>query len=284
MTSPTPAAGTLFVVATPIGNLEDITLRALRVLQEADFIAAEDTRRTLKLLNHFKISKPLFSYYKDVEQAKTGELLARLQQGESAALVTDAGTPAVSDPGSVLIRAAVAQNLRVEVIPGASALLVALLGSGLDAEAFTFQGFLDTRRSQRLKKLEALKHRTETQVFFISPHQVRAMVADFAACWGERPAVLGRELTKLHEEYLRGPLPELSARLSETEPRGEYTLVVAGAAELKPEVDLTEPVEAQLLRLQAEGCSLNQAVARVARERGLPRQEVYALAHRDRKS
>jgi len=281
MSAPTKAPGTLYMVATPIGNLEDITLRALRVLKTVDFIAAEDTRRTLKLLNHFEISKPMISYYKDVEHTKTGELLGRVQQGESAALVTDAGTPAVSDPGSVLIRAAVEKNIRVEVIPGASALLVALLGSGLEAEAFAFQGFLDTRRSHRLKKLEALKTRPETQVFFISPHQVRAMVADFAAAWGDRPAVLGRELTKMHEEYLRGTLPELQARLALSEPRGEYTLVVAGSTELKAEVEITESVEAQLARLQAEGCSRNQAVARVARERALPRQEVYALAHRE---
>ncbi|NTU50545.1 MAG: rRNA small subunit methyltransferase 1, partial [Desulfobulbaceae bacterium] len=236
-------------------------------------------RRTLQLLNHFRISKPLLSYYKDVEHAKAGEILARLRQGESAALVTDAGTPAVSDPGSVLVREAVAQGVRVEVIPGASALLVALLGSGLNAEAFTFQGFLDTRRGQRLKKLEALKARCETQVFFISPHQARAVVADFAACWGERPAVLGRELTKLHEEYLRGSLPELSARLEASETRGEYTLVVGGNPEIQSAPEKTESIEAQLARLRGEGLSLNQAVARIARERALPRQEVYALAH-----
>jgi 16S rRNA (cytidine1402-2'-O)-methyltransferase len=270
----------LFVVATPIGNLEDITLRALRVLKTVDFIAAEDTRRTLKLLNHFQISKPMLSYYKDVEHSKAGEIIARLQQGESAALVTDAGTPAVSDPGTVLIRAAVAQGVRVEVIPGASALLVALLGSGLDAGSFTFHGFLDTRRGQRLKKLAALKNRPETQVFFLSPHQVRAVMEDFTAAWGERPAVLGRELTKVYEEYLRGTLPEMVSQLEQQEPRGEYTLVVGGNPDLKAGGEKAESIEAQLIRLQAEGLSRNQAVAQVARERGLPRQEVYVLAHR----
>jgi 16S rRNA (cytidine1402-2'-O)-methyltransferase len=280
MTEPATAPGTLFVVATPIGNLEDITLRALRILKSVDFVAAEDTRRTLQLLNHFQISKPLLSYYKDVERAKAAEILGRLRQGESAALVTDAGTPAISDPGSVLIRGAVACGVRVEVIPGASALLVALLGSGLEAEAFTFHGFLDTRRSQRLKKLLALKNRPETQVFFLSPHQARAVLADFAASWGERPAVLGRELTKLHEEFLRGSLPELLARLELSAPRGEYTLVVGGNSEIQSAPEKAESVEVQLARLQAEGLSLNQAVARIARERALPRNEVYALAHR----
>jgi 16S rRNA (cytidine1402-2'-O)-methyltransferase len=271
-------AGTLYLVATPIGNLEDITLRALRVLKEVDLIAAEDTRRTLKLLNHFEINKPLFSYYKEVEHTKSQDVIGHLRQGKSVALVTDAGTPAVSDPGTALIREAVKNGLRVEVIPGASAVLVALLGSGLDAEAFTFNGFLDTRPGTRKKQLEMLKYRPETQIFFVSPHQVRQVIKDFLDCWGERPAALGRELTKLHEEYIRGNLAEVYQRVSEDEPRGEYTLAIAGSSQPEPAA-VVETVEVQLARLQSEGLSLNQAVARVARERRLPRAEVYNQAH-----
>jgi len=273
-----PDGGRLFLVATPIGNLEDISLRALRILKEADLIAAEDTRRTIKLLNHYKISTPLISYYKDIEHRRTAELIARLLEGRKIALVTDAGTPSVSDPGERLAAEALRHAVPVEVIPGASAVLTALLGSGLPADAFSFQGFLDTRSSQRKRKLEAWRYRPETQIFFAAPHRLDEVLDDLIAVWGgDRTAVLARELTKIHEEYLRGTLRELRAKIASVEPRGEYTLVVSGGTEEAPAMD--ESLEAQLQRLQREGLSLNQAVARAARERGLSRNEVYALAH-----
>jgi 16S rRNA (cytidine1402-2'-O)-methyltransferase len=180
----------------------------------------------------------------------------------------------------LLAQAAVQAGIKVEVIPGASALLVALLGAGLDTGAFTFSGFLEARSTDRKKQLEAWKTRRETQVMFVSPHQVRAALKDVLAVWGDRPAALARELTKLHEEYIRGTLAEIVEHLATHEPRGEYTLVVAGNTLPEAAPALDESLEEQLARLQGEGFSVNQAVARVARDRGLPRGEVYARAHR----
>jgi 16S rRNA (cytidine1402-2'-O)-methyltransferase len=278
-------AGKLSLVATPIGNLEDITLRALQRLREADVIAAEDTRRTLKLLNHFQLATPLVSYYKEIERRRTAELIPRLQAGEKIALVTDAGTPGVSDPGAVLVAEARRQGIAVEVIPGPSALLTALTGSGLTADEFSFHGFLDTRSGARIRQLAGWRTRPETQVFFVAPHRLRAVLTDLQAAWGgERQAVWGRELTKIHEEFKQGTLEELGRLAAETEPRGEYTLVVQGFAGPAEGTEIREEsLETHLERLQAEGLSLNQAVGRVARERGMDRHQVYALAHARKK-
>lgn len=281
MTAPAPA-GRLWVVATPIGNLEDITLRALRCLKEADCIAAEDTRHTRKLLSHYDVHRPLVSYYREREHERAGELLGRLRRGERIALVSDAGTPGVSDPGLVLIQRAVAQGIPVEVIPGPSAVLAALLGSGMSPEEFSFHGFLAPGARERRDQLQRWKHHGGTQIFFISPHRLSETLGAVLESWGDRPAVLARELTKLHEEFIRGKLSELILRQAGQPGRGEYTLLVSGAAagEAGPvNAAVEESLEAALARLQAGGLRLNQAVARLSQERGLPRREVYRLAH-----
>ncbi len=275
-----PKAGKLCLVATPIGNLEDITLRALQRLREADLIAAEDTRRTRKLLTRYEISRPLTSYYKDREQSKAAELVRLMLQGRTIALVTDAGTPGISDPGLRVITEARSKGVAVEVIPGPSAVLAALMGAGLPTEVFTFHGFLENKSAARKRRLEALKNREETQVFFTAPHRLLETLEDFLDVWGDRTMVLCRELTKIHEEFLEGRLSELIARVREKPARGEYTLVITGSG--GSQLKIPESIDEHLSNLQAEGLTLNQAVARAARERGVPRAEVYALAHKGR--
>jgi 16S rRNA (cytidine1402-2'-O)-methyltransferase len=222
-------APTLFLVSTPIGNLEDITLRAVRVLREVSLIAAEDTRHTAKLLTHFDIRTPTTSFYEQVEQAKTPRLLARLASGESVALVSDAGTPGVSDPGYRLVTAAVAAGVRVEAVPGASSLLAALVPSGLSTSAFSFLGFPPAREQARDRWLARFADRPETLVFFEAPHRVKATLEAIRRTLGDRQVAVARELTKLHEEFVRGTVSEVLGRLES--PRGEFTLVVAGAGE-----------------------------------------------------
>ncbi len=268
--------GTLIVVATPIGNLEDLTLRALRRLREADMILAEDTRRTRKLMSHYDISCPVVSYYQEVERQKAPDLLRQLRSGRHLALVTDAGTPGISDPGTYLVNQARENGLPVEILPGASALVTALAGAGLPAETFTFIGFLPPKAGARKRQLELLKFRAETLVFFISPHRLRDELEDMLSAWGDREAGLCREMTKIHEEFLRAPLSRL-VELAPDKSLGEATLVVRGSTVREAEV--SEGIQAHLVRLQGEGFSLNQAVSRVAKRRGLPRSEVYVLAH-----
>lgn len=272
--------GKLSLVATPIGNLEDITLRALRVLKEADLIAAEDTRHTRKLMSHFDLHADLVSFYQQVEHHKIGSLLQAVSAGKRVAVVSDAGMPGISDPGQQLVAAARTAGIEVEIVPGASAVITALVGSGLPTAAFSFQGFLPAKPGERQRCLESLKDRSETQVFFLSPHRLASGLSAMAECWGDRPAVLARELTKLHEEYLTGTLTQLVATAETGPVRGEYTLVVAGAIpNAQAGVQSEESLEDHLRRLQSEGLSLNQAIARAARERGLPRAQVYTLAH-----
>jgi 16S rRNA (cytidine1402-2'-O)-methyltransferase len=224
---------TLFLVSTPIGNLEDITLRALRVLREVALIAAEDTRHTAKLLSHFDIRTPTTSFYEQVEQEKTPRLLARLAAGDSIALVSDAGTPGVSDPGYRLVIAALAAGVRVEAVPGASSLLAALVPSGLPTSAFSFVGFPPARRQARDRWLSALADRPETLILFEAPHRVRETLEAICRVLGNRQIAVARELTKVHEEFLRGTVSAVLERLPS--PRGEFTLVLAGAGEQQAE-------------------------------------------------
>ncbi len=269
--------GRLIIVPTPIGHLEDITLRALRCLKEADVIAAEDTRHSKKLLTHYQISKPLISYYKEVEYQKSGDLLRRLHQGQIIALITDAGMPGLSDPGQHLIAQARLEGIMVEVLPGPSAVITALVGSGLATANFSFFGFPDAKSGPRRRSFAQLKDRPETLVFYVSPHKLLATLDDMQDVWGQRQAVLCRELTKRHEEYVAGTLGSLREHFA-ARVLGEITLIVAGALNSKPEV--TESIDEHLRRCQAEGASLNQAVAQVAKARGLARQDVYQLAHK----
>ena len=219
---------TLYIVPTPIGNLGDMTLRALEVLRGVDVIACEDTRRTLKLLNHYGIKKPLVSLHRHNERARSRELLARIESGENIALVSDAGTPGISDPGAFLIAEAIMCNVTIEALPGANALLPALLLSGLDTSAFLFAGFVDGSAKEKGGKLLALADARASLVFYVAPHDLEKQLALIEAHLGNRPAALARELTKIHEEVLRGTVSELRAQAADRDLKGEMVLVVAG--------------------------------------------------------
>ena len=225
----TDRCGVLYVVATPIGNLEDVSERALRVLREVDRIAAEDTRRTGKLLAHYGIDKPLTSYHDAAERRKAPELVAELSSGKSLALVSDAGTPLISDPGYRLVRAALDAGVSVVPIPGASALTALLSVAGFATDRFVFEGFLPQREGRRRRRLEALRGEPRTVVFYESPHHVERTLAEIEQILGDRPIVVGRELTKLFEEIQRGTVSSVRAEIAAKPPRGEYTLVLAGA-------------------------------------------------------
>jgi 16S rRNA (cytidine1402-2'-O)-methyltransferase len=226
--NPSGNGGTLFLVATPIGNLEDITQRALRVLGEVQVVAAEDTRRTRRLLGHFGLGTPVVSLFEHNERARTAGLLRRLQSGESVAVVTDAGSPAVSDPGFPLARAAAEAGIRVESVPGPSAVIAALQVSGLPTDAFLFVGFLPPKRAARRRRLTELLERRETIVAFESPHRIEDCLGDLEELWTERPIALARELTKVHEQVLRGTPQEVRAALGAEQRRGEMVLVLGG--------------------------------------------------------
>ncbi len=220
--------GTLYLVATPIGNLEDITLRALRVLRECDVIAAEDTRRTGQLLKHFEISKPMVSYFAFNEAKRSEEILERLKRGERVALVTDAGTPGISDPGERVVRAAVAVGLRVEAVPGPCALVAALTASGLATDEFHFIGFLPHKSGQRRKQLEALKQFAGTLALYESPYRIEKLLGELNEVFPDRTIVLARELTKKFEEFLRGKPAELLALVAKRSLKGEFVVLVSG--------------------------------------------------------
>jgi 16S rRNA (cytidine1402-2'-O)-methyltransferase len=266
---------TLYIVSTPIGNLEDITLRALRVLKEADLIACEDTRQTRKLLDHYGIAKPVTSYHDHNEAARAAELIERLERGESIALVSDAGTPLISDPGYRLVAAAVLAGITVVPIPGPSAVMGALAAAGLATDSFRFCGFLPPKTSQRQKVFEELKHETCTLVFYEAPHRILETLEDLAAVMPERPVVIARELTKLHEEFLRGTAVELRAALSARQSvKGEITLLI-GKAE-HAELDDT-PIEDAIQALESSGVSRMDAIKQVAKARGMSKRNVYKL-------
>jgi 16S rRNA (cytidine1402-2'-O)-methyltransferase len=261
----------LYVVATPIGNLEDISLRALRVLREVSLIAAEDTRKTKRLLNAYDITTPLTSYYEHNKLSKLETILAGLEKGD-VALVSEAGMPGISDPGYELIAAAGQRGIPVVPIPGPTAAVTALAVSGLPTDRFTFGGFLPGRAAARRKALEALADEPGTLVLYEAPHRVAAALDDILAVLGDRRLAVCRELTKLHEEVFRGTVSEAQRHF--TAPRGEFTLVIAGrGSREKPAV--TEDTEEQLLRLRREGATAREAVAAVAGATGLPRRELY---------
>ena len=268
----------LYLVATPIGNLEDITLRALRVLKEVNLIACEDTRHTRKLLDHFGIHKPTVSYHEHNEFTRAEELTGRLLNGESIALVTDAGTPGISDPAYRMVVAAIENNITVIPIPGATALIAGLIASGLPTDAFLFIGFLPAKRHARREKLEAVRNMRETLVLYEAPHRIRETLSEAQAVLGNRRAALARELTKMHEQFLRGTLAEISAQLQAQEPRGEITLVIAGASEADEQcAPDREALTTQLEQLMNSGNSRNDALKQLARMRGLSKKETYRL-------
>jgi 16S rRNA (cytidine1402-2'-O)-methyltransferase len=276
----TPQAGVLFVVATPIGNLEDITLRALAVLRSADLIAAEDTRKTAQLLSRHGITKSLVSYHDHNERRRTPELLQRLRQGATIALVSNAGTPGISDPGYRLVSAAAAAGLRIVPVPGATAAAAALSASGLPTDAFVFAGFLSKKAGKRLTQIKALASEERTVILYESPLRIVALLAELHQILGDRQAVLARELTKIHEEFIRGRLSGILATLqARPEVKGECTLLLSGAPprEMLPLEEVREDIRRALA--SASG-GLSELARELAHKHGLPRKAVYAEAMR----
>lgn len=271
-----PPAGTLYLVATPIGNLADITYRAVDTLRSASLIACEDTRHTRKLLDHYGISTPVQSYHEHNEAQRTEELIGRLEAGADVALVSDAGTPLISDPGFRLVRAAAAAGIRVVPIPGACAAVAALSASGLPTDAFLFIGFLPRKQGERRARLESLRGETSTIVLYEAPHRVEETLEDLVTFLDDPPVVLSRELTKLHEEFLRGTSSEVLAMLrAKPSVKGEMTLVVG--APPRPAAENETPLPEAVEALVKAGLSRMDAIKQVARERGLPKREVYRL-------
>jgi 16S rRNA (cytidine1402-2'-O)-methyltransferase len=270
--------GTLYVISTPIGNLEDITVRALRLLAEVDLIACEDTRETAKLLQHYNIRKPTISYHEHNELTRSAELVIKIEEGSRIALVSDAGTPVLSDPGHHLVSLCLRHHLPVVPIPGPSALLAALAASGLDVNEFTFVGFLPARAGARRRALQQLARESRTLLLYESPHRVADTLADALEFLGRRPAVIAREVTKLHEEFLRGDLAELLLRVKRQPPRGEMTLLI-GAAPPGETSAVAIPSERLHERVRAimrdQGIDQKAALKIAARERGLTKREAY---------
>jgi 16S rRNA (cytidine1402-2'-O)-methyltransferase len=269
--------GTLFLVATPIGNLEDISVRALRTLREAGLIAAEDTRHTRQLLAHFAISTPLTSYFEHNKLAKLDAIVAALEAGD-VALVSDAGTPNLSDPGYELVRAALAAGHPVVPIPGPSALLAALVASGLPSDSFVYVGFLPRKESERRGLLASVASEPRTLVAFEAPHRLLAALADIEATLGDRPMAVARELTKLHEEIYRAPASQARRHFEQKEILGEITLVIAGAAMAEPVAWDAARVRAELARLLSGGLHKKEAARQVAQLAGWPQRDVYRVA------
>ena len=272
-------AGTLYLVPTPIGNLGDISARMADTLAQADFVAAEDTRVSLKLLNHLGIKKPMVSYHRHNTQRGGEQVLARLRAGESCALVTDAGMPAISDPGEELVAQCVEEGIGVVAIPGPCALVTALAVSGLPTGRFTFEGFLAMNKKNRRAHLESLRQEERTMIFYEAPHKLAATLDDLAQVFGaDRPVSLCRELTKLHEQVWRTTLGQAAEHYGSSLPKGEFVLVVGGAQPREEEAVSLEDGLALVERLRGEGLSLRDAVKRAAGELGLSRNQLYDLA------
>lgn len=272
--------GKLYLVPTPIGNLKDITLRALEVLESVDEIAAEDTRQSLKLLNHFEIKKSLFSYHKHNEQGKSYNIIEKLKKGINIAIITDAGTPGISDPGSVIVEKCIEEGIPFEVLPGATAITTALVYSGLDTTKFIFRGFLPRENKDRIPVIEEVKNARDTLIFYEAPHRLLNTLSFLLDNLGNRSIAACRELTKLHEEIFRGSITESINYFTENRPRGEFVLVISGKSDedIKIEkesqwIDLS--IEEHLEKVISEGINKKEAIKLVAKERGLAKKDVY---------
>jgi 16S rRNA (cytidine1402-2'-O)-methyltransferase len=273
-----PQPHTLYVVGTPIGNLEDMTWRAVRLLQTVDLIAAEDTRHTGRLLQHFQVKTPQISYHNHNRLGRIPELLQRLAAGQAIALVSDAGMPGIADPGYELVKACVAEGYRVVPIPGVSAAITALSGSGLPSDRFVFEGFLPTKSQPRRQRLEMLATETRTLIFYEAPHRVRETLSDLAVALGPtRSITIARELTKLHEEFWRGSLAAAIAHYQTRDPQGEFTLIVAGS-ELSHLVLSDATLKLELQALMNQGISRSEASRQLAQQTALPKRQIYQLA------
>lgn len=269
----------LYVCPTPIGNLEDITLRVLRVLGEVDLILAEDTRRTAQLLHHYEIRKPLESFHDHNEKEKTEKILKRLRQGENIALVSDAGMPGISDPGAWLIKQMIEEGLPCEILPGANAALIAFLQSGFLSPHFLYYGFLPRKKGARQEELERLKELQFPIIFYEAPHRLVSMLTDLLACFGDRPASISRELTKTFEETQRGSLHQLIEFFEEHRPRGEFVITVSGAEKGNQKITEDDIIH-KLTHLINRGLSRKTAINEVSREYRLPKNQIYEIALR----
>lgn len=272
-------SGILYIVATPIGNLDDITLRAIKTLEEADIIAAEDTRHTLKLLNHLGISKPLISYYKQNEKVKTDILIEKLMMGKNIALVSDAGTPVISDPGEEVVKVAIENNIKVVPIPGSCALITALIASGMSAKGFSFIGFLPVNKKEKDEILKEISEDTKTLIFYEAPHKLISTLNEMQNILGDRTICLARELTKIHEEFLRGTISELLEKIQE--PKGEYVIIVEGSKISKKEIETNKlnemSIEEHYKYYENLGYEKKEIIKKVAKDRNVNKNEVYKL-------
>ena len=278
MNSNDPKPGTLYIVGTPIGNLEDMTFRAVRILQTVDLIASEDTRHTGKLLQHFQVTAPQVSYHDHNFNSRIPELLEQLDRGKALAIVTDAGTPGISDPGYELVKACIEAGIVVVPIPGPTAAITALSAAGLPTKQFVFEGFLPAKGGDRHDRLKFLQVESRTIILYEAPHRLRQTLQDLADVLGiDRQVVLGRELTKLHEEFWGGRIEEALAYYSEREPQGEYTLVITGLPPVKLQLSEAE-IKVELQQLIGQGISRSQASRQLAKVTALPRRQLYQLA------
>lgn len=269
--------GKLYIVATPIGNLEDITLRAIKILGQVDIIAAEDTRHTLGLLNHLKISKPLISYYKQVENEKSEKLIEMLLEGKNIALVSDAGTPGISDPGEVIIKKAIENNIEVIPIPGACAMINALIASGLSTKQFVFIGFLPVNNGEKKEILKKLEYETKTLIFYEAPHKIKNTLFTIYEEFGDRECTLARELTKIHEEFIRGKISEIIEELNDV--KGEFVIIIEGNNKTEEEYNkekLNEKnLEEHYLFYEKQGLDKKEIIKQIAKDRNVPKNEIY---------
>lgn len=266
--------GILYLVATPIGNLEDITLRALRILKEVDIIAAEDTRNTLKLLNHFEIKKTLISYHRHNEEFKKDNILNLLKEGKNIAIVSDAGTPGISDPGEIIVKEAIKEEIQVIPIPGACAAINALICSGLDTKEFAFFGFLPLNNKLRNEKLEEIEKETKTIIIYEAPHKLENTLKDLKEIIGDRKIVVARELTKIHEEFLRGDIDEIINKTKDL--KGEMIILIEGAQSEKKEIYLNMlSLEEHYNYYEKQGFNKKEIIKKIAKDRGVSKNEIY---------
>ena len=268
--------GKIYLVATPIGNLEDITLRAIRILNEVDLIAAEDTRHTLGLLNHLEIKKPLVSYYKEIERKKSDYLIKEVLDGKNIAIVSDAGTPGISDPGEEIVKKAIEEDIEIIPIPGACAFVNALIASGFNTREFSFIGFLPVNKKEKKDKLELIKNETRTLIFYEAPHKMKATLEAFRDVLGNRKIVLARELTKIHEEFIRSTIEEV---LEKEEYKGEFVILLEGAEESKQDIELKNLNELSLKehyeKYEKEGFEKKEIIKKIAKDRNVSKNEIY---------
>lgn len=267
--------GKLYIIATPIGNLEDITLRALRILKKVDIIAAEDTRQTLKLLNYYNISKHLVSYHRHNEETKSNYLIEKLKEGKNIGLVSDAGTPGISDPGEEVIKKAIEEKIEVIPIPGACAMINALICSGLDTKEFNFLGFLPLNKKLRKQKLEEIKNASKTIILYEAPHKVKNTLKDLKDYIGNRKIVLARELTKIHEEFIRKTIEELLEEVENL--KGEMILVIEAGKPVEEKIEESLSIEEQYAIYEKQGLTKNEIIKKIAKERKTHKNEIYQM-------